>query len=91
MAVSYLPAAVQAKYVSEYILEITFDDGTQKQIDVSQWFKGPVFKPLRKIEFFKRFFVDSATVVWPNGADIAPETLYAAKDVRKQQRSRLRS
>jgi hypothetical protein len=87
MAASYLPAVVRAKYVSDYLLDVTFDDGTRKLIDFSQWLKGPVFKPLREKGFFKRFFIASATVVWPNGADIAPETLYAAEDVRKRQRT----
>jgi hypothetical protein len=83
MVSSYLPAVVRATYVSEFVLDVTFDDGTQKWIDVSQWFKGPIFEPLRDRRFFKTFFVDSATVVWPNGADIVPETLYAAEDLRK--------
>jgi hypothetical protein len=85
MNASYLPAVVQAKYVSDYLLDITFDDGTQKRIDVSQWFKGPVFEPLRKLAYFKKFFIEATTIAWPNGVDIAPEALYEAEDMRKRQ------
>jgi len=88
MGTSYLPAVVEAKYVSDYQLDITFDDGTQKLVDVSQWFKGPVFEALRKKAYFKKFFVEATSIAWPNGIDIAPEALYAAEDLRKRQRSR---
>ena len=78
---SYLPAVVQATYVSDYLIDVTFDNGTEKRVDVSQWFKGPVFKPLRNKAYFRKFFIDSTTITWPNGADIAPETLYEAAEV----------
>jgi hypothetical protein len=78
----FLPGVVQAQYLKGYVLDITFNDGTRKQIDVSQWFKGPVFEPLRKKAYFKKFFVEAATVAWPNGVDISPEALYDADDLR---------
>ena len=62
MGSSYLPGVVQAKYVADYTLDVQFNDGTRKMIDISQWFKGPVFEPLRKKPYFKKFFVEAATV-----------------------------
>ena len=84
MGSSYLPAVVEAKYVSDYQLDIVFDDGTRKLVDVSQWFKGPVFEPLRKKAYFKKFFIEATSIAWPNGVDIAPEALYEAEDLRKR-------
>lgn len=79
---TYLPAVVRAKHVKDYVVDFTFNDGTRKHVDISQWFKGPVFKPLRDKSYFKKFFVEATTIAWPNGVDIAPEALYDAKDVR---------
>jgi hypothetical protein len=63
----------------EYRLRLTFDDGTVGEVDFAgrEW-RG-VFEPLRDPEYFARVTVDAeaGTVVWPNGADMAPEPLYA--------------
>ena len=77
---TYLPQVIEARHVREYILSTRFDDGTEKYIDISQWFKGPVFEPLKNLKFFKKFFVESGTLAWPNGVDIAPEALYTARE-----------
>ena len=76
-----LPSVIKAKYVKDYLIEVKFNDGTRKSIDFKQWLTGPIFKPLRNKEYFKKFFVDGPTIAWPNGADIAPETLYDAPEV----------
>jgi hypothetical protein len=61
-----------------YRLRLTFDDGTEGVVDLDERLWGPMFEPLRDPEVFARVRVDagSGTIVWPNGADIAPETLY---------------
>lgn len=73
---SYMPVVVAAEYLSGYKIKITFDNGVARIADCAPWLKGEVFEPLKDVEYFQRFFVDGWTVSWPNGADIAPETLY---------------
>jgi len=56
---------------------LTFNDGVKADVDFSGWIeKYPFFVPLKETEYFKNFALDGWTVVWPNGADIAPETLH---------------
>ena len=59
------------------LLRLTFNDGTRKTVDVTPLLSGPVFEPLCNPQFFARAQLDRecGTVVWPNGADFAPEAL----------------
>ena len=50
----------------------------QGTVDLQRWLEGPIFEPLKGRSYFQRFFIDGGTIVWPNGADIAPETLHEA-------------
>lgn len=73
---SFLPHVVRAKYDKDYCIHLTFNDGVEANVDFSSWLTGPVFEPLHDAVYFQKFFLDGGTVVWPNGADVAPETLY---------------
>jgi len=86
---SYLPQVVGARYVNGFVVSTRFDDGSEKHIDLSQWFKGPVFEPLKDPKVFKKFFIEGGTLAWPNGVDIAPEALYAARDSKKRHKKRM--
>jgi hypothetical protein len=69
---------IEAKQISGYILRIKFRDGTEGEIDLEPELVGPMFEPLKDPDQFKLFRVDPVfhTLVWPNGADLAPEFLY---------------
>ena len=71
-----LPSVIRAEYCGEYRIELAFNDGVQSTVDFLPWLHGPVFEPLKNLSMFQRFFLDGGTISWPNGADIAPETLY---------------
>jgi hypothetical protein len=72
-----LIVVTKAIYLRDRILDLTFNDGLSAEIDFSAWIeKYPFFAPLKDTNYFKNFSLDGWTVVWPNGADIAPETLH---------------
>jgi hypothetical protein len=64
--------------VGPYTLHVRFGDGTAQVIDVRQVLEGEVFGPLQQLALFNQVAVDAEahTLVWPNGADFAPETLH---------------
>jgi len=68
----------EVKVVGPYSLEVVFDDGTRKRVNLRRELYGPIFEPLRDPAYFAqaRLDPDSRTVSWPNGAHFAPDFLY---------------
>lgn len=68
----------QAKYLHDYVIWLRFNDGAEGEVDLAGELEGEVFGPLKDINKFKSFKIDPVleTIVWENGADVAPEFLY---------------
>ena len=62
-------------------LYVVFNDGLNGVVDVSALVNSPdpgIFSALRDPSFFARAYLDFGAVAWPNGADLAPESMYKA-------------
>ena len=67
----------EVKVVGPHALELAFDNGVRKRLDLRRELYGPVFEPLRDPARFAQVYLDpdSRTVSWPTGADFAPDFL----------------
>jgi hypothetical protein len=73
------PMLIEATPADGYRVHVRFEDETAADVDLSYLLDyGGVFEPLRDPDYFRRLRADpeGGTIVWPNQADIAPETLY---------------
>jgi len=68
----------KAKYLEGYKVEVVFNNGQSGVADLADALTGPVFTPLKDTSLFSQLSVDDEleTIVWPNGADLAPEYAY---------------
>ena len=67
-----------ARHIADHTLLVTFEDGSEKYVDLGPHLDGEIFEPLKDVEYFKTVRVDREldTVVWNNGADFSPDFLY---------------
>lgn len=71
-----LSLVMDAKYIKDYIVSLSFNDGKNGEVDLSSELHGEVFEPLKNIDYFKQFKLRGHTLSWDNGADFSPEFLY---------------
>lgn len=87
MPTDFIPHVEAVWVIAPFGLELRFSDQTVRRIDLGPALQtvlqGPVFTPLHDPRFFAQAFLDAegGTVAWPNGADIAPESLYEDFDL----------
>jgi len=67
---------IDADYVKDYELMLTFSDGSRKLADLKPYLTGEVFGELLDIGKFVQYGLTGYTIEWINGADLAPEFLY---------------
>ena len=60
-----------------FLMEIVFETGEKRTVDLTPYLQGPIFKPLRDDpEAFKRVMIAGGTLAWESGGDIDPDVLY---------------
>ena len=67
---------IDADYVKDYKLLLSFNDGTRKLADLKPYLTGEVFGELLDHDKFIQYGLTGYTIAWANGADLAPEFLY---------------
>jgi hypothetical protein len=77
------PPIIEARYVRDFVVFLRFQDGVQGEVDLEPQLYGELFEPLKSRQYFQQFRIDSDlhTLVWPNGADFAPEFLHERAQV----------
>jgi Protein of unknown function (DUF2442) len=73
---------VAVEVVQDHVVHLRFKDGLERTVDLEPYLRGPVFDRVRTDpEFFGAVRVDpeAGTIVWPDGADLAPDVLHSGR------------
>jgi len=63
--------------LKDFIVRVTFDNDTQREINLEPYLHGGIFEPIRQSPgIFRAIKIEGGTIAWPNGADIDPDVLY---------------
>jgi len=79
---------IEAEYLKDYILKVTFNNGEIRLVDLQNSLQGPVFEPLKDKKVFRQFTIHYNTVEWQNGADFAPEYLFQVGETYPSQKAK---
>ncbi len=72
------PKLQEAQYRRDYRIWLKFDGGIEGEVDLESALWGEVVEPLKDQTQFAASTLNEEleTIVWPSGADSAPESLY---------------
>lgn len=81
------------RIISDYKLELTFNDGLIKEINFEPVLHGAIYFPLKDLNLFNKVTLDKeiCTIVWHNGADFEPSILHDWENYEEELISRLHS
>ncbi|MBI5476289.1 MAG: DUF2442 domain-containing protein [Ignavibacteriales bacterium] len=73
-----MPRIIKVKYVTDYIIWLKFNDGSEGEVNLKDELWGTVFEELKDVKQFQKMQLhpELHTIVWENGADFSPEFLY---------------
>lgn len=70
------PKAIDVKVINKYNIELTFNNGEKRVLDVTPYFKFKIFQELKENNNFEKVKISGLSIEWENGADICPDELY---------------
>lgn len=68
--------AIDVKPLSDYILEVTFENGEIRKFDVKPYLKYKAFARVKEIEVFNTVKIAGLSIEWEDGIGICPDELY---------------
>lgn len=67
----------KAVALQNFTMQLEFEDGTKKEVNLEPYLHGPIFEPLRNdLKLFQDVHIEGGAIAWENGADIDPDVLY---------------
>lgn len=76
------PRVSTVEPIGNYKLALTFTNGEQRIFDAKPLLSMNVFKLLQNREIFNSVKVSHGSILWPNGIDYCPDTLYQESTLR---------
>lgn len=66
---------VNAEYIKDYILHISFNNGQSRYFDFSTIYERGILQKLKDLSYFKNFTLAPFTIDWNNEIGFDPELL----------------
>jgi len=73
---------VKAEFVVDYAIDLYFSNGKKGRCDFMEFVSRPgeLAKPLKDVDYFKKFFLELGAICWKNGLELSASSLYKKLD-----------